>query len=337
MLVPNRHGQSESYRYGFNGKENDNEIMGEGNFQDYGMRMYNPRIGRFFSVDPLTARYSFLTPYQFASNRPIDGNDLDGKEWAICTNSITNPDGSILVTTELVIRVKVENQSTKMTDPNIVKAKSEAIKSRIEKDGNTTLTYKKDGKKYTENVSTVVILDYSPVSADDGNIAYLVFDDRVTKKATNITTNVVGNTTTTTTTTTSNITLGDTRGAINKFKVNMAITIDGIVVPDVDISETGSHEIFGHSGGLNHPWELKPLEILNSPNLNQQDLTNRNTQNIIDNFLNSDEIKPIESSLAPSGLNKVDPGQIKTLIKNVQDKSNYDPDELKTRKNLNYD
>jgi len=47
MLVPNRHGSSDSYRFGFNGKEMDNEVMGEGNFEDYGMRMYNPRIGRF--------------------------------------------------------------------------------------------------------------------------------------------------------------------------------------------------------------------------------------------------------------------------------------------------
>lgn len=35
------------YRYGFNRKENDNEIKGEGNQQDYGMRIYDPRIGRF--------------------------------------------------------------------------------------------------------------------------------------------------------------------------------------------------------------------------------------------------------------------------------------------------
>ncbi len=80
QLVPNRHGNSSSYRYGFNGKENDNEIMGEGNFEDYGMRMYNPRIGRFFNVDPLTKDYPELTPYQFASNTPIAGIDLDGLE-----------------------------------------------------------------------------------------------------------------------------------------------------------------------------------------------------------------------------------------------------------------
>jgi hypothetical protein len=54
--------------------------MGEGNFQDYGMRMYNPRIGRFFNEDPFTKKYPELTPYQFASNTPIQAIDLDGLE-----------------------------------------------------------------------------------------------------------------------------------------------------------------------------------------------------------------------------------------------------------------
>lgn len=36
-----------SYLYGFNGKENDNEAKDEGNEQDYGLRIYDPRIGRF--------------------------------------------------------------------------------------------------------------------------------------------------------------------------------------------------------------------------------------------------------------------------------------------------
>ncbi|QHS58053.1 deaminase domain-containing protein [Chitinophaga agri] len=69
------------YRYGFNGKENDNEVKGEGNQQDYGFRIYDPRIGKFLSVDPLTPKYPGLTPYQFASNRVIDGVDLDGLEY----------------------------------------------------------------------------------------------------------------------------------------------------------------------------------------------------------------------------------------------------------------
>ena len=53
----------------------------EGSQQDYGMRIYDPRAGRFLSVDPLTPKYPELTPYQFASNRPIDGIDMDGLEF----------------------------------------------------------------------------------------------------------------------------------------------------------------------------------------------------------------------------------------------------------------
>ncbi|MBD0376455.1 MAG: hypothetical protein ICV51_12585 [Flavisolibacter sp.] len=68
------------YRYGFNGKENDNEVKGEGNQQDYGMRIYDPRLGRFLSVDPLVKQYPELTPYQFASNTPIKAVDIDGLE-----------------------------------------------------------------------------------------------------------------------------------------------------------------------------------------------------------------------------------------------------------------
>jgi RHS repeat-associated protein len=84
-----------SYRYGFNGKENDNEVKGEGNQQDYGMRIYDPRIGKFLSVDPLTKGYPELTPYQFASNTPIAAIDIDGEESGIPMNGI-GPSGTPL-------------------------------------------------------------------------------------------------------------------------------------------------------------------------------------------------------------------------------------------------
>ena len=60
------------YRFSFNGKENDNEVKGDGNQQDYGMRIYDNRTGKFLSVDPLTKEYPELTPFQFASNNPIE-------------------------------------------------------------------------------------------------------------------------------------------------------------------------------------------------------------------------------------------------------------------------
>ena len=80
MQMPGRTYNSGNYRYGFNGKENDNEVKGDGNQQDYGMRIYDPRVGRFLSVDPLQKNYPELTPYQFSSNSPIENSDLDGAE-----------------------------------------------------------------------------------------------------------------------------------------------------------------------------------------------------------------------------------------------------------------
>ena len=80
-MMPGRKYQAGSwYRYGFNGKENDNEVKGEGNQQDYGLRIYDPRLGKFLSTDPLTKSYPWYSPYQFAGNNPIKFIDLDGGE-----------------------------------------------------------------------------------------------------------------------------------------------------------------------------------------------------------------------------------------------------------------
>jgi RHS repeat-associated core domain len=68
------------YRFGFNGKENDNDVKGWGNQQDYGMRIYDPRVGRFLSVDPISREYPWYTPYQFAGNTPMQAVDIDGLE-----------------------------------------------------------------------------------------------------------------------------------------------------------------------------------------------------------------------------------------------------------------
>ncbi len=77
------------HRYGFNGKEADYEgEINTLNTYDYGFRIYNPGIARFLSVDPLTKKFAMLTPFQFASNTPIQAIDLDGLE-AACINHYT--------------------------------------------------------------------------------------------------------------------------------------------------------------------------------------------------------------------------------------------------------
>ncbi|HVX91113.1 MAG TPA: thrombospondin type 3 repeat-containing protein [Candidatus Paceibacterota bacterium] len=60
MAQPGREMNIAGGRYGYNGKEMDNDwnngtavTGGEGNSNDYGFRTYDPRLGRFLSVDPL--------------------------------------------------------------------------------------------------------------------------------------------------------------------------------------------------------------------------------------------------------------------------------------------
>jgi len=83
MQMPGRHFSSSStYRYGFQGQEMDNEFKGKGNSVNYKYRMHDPRLGRFFAVDPLTSKYPHYTPYSFSGNKVIHMIELEGLEEA---------------------------------------------------------------------------------------------------------------------------------------------------------------------------------------------------------------------------------------------------------------
>ncbi|MCD4680190.1 MAG: hypothetical protein K8S00_07365 [Bacteroidales bacterium] len=80
--MPGRNFNSDEYRFGFQGQEKDDELKGVGNSINYLARIYDPRLGKFLSVDPLTKEYPWYTPYQFAGNKPIAFIDRDGEEEA---------------------------------------------------------------------------------------------------------------------------------------------------------------------------------------------------------------------------------------------------------------
>ncbi|WP_353779230.1 papain fold toxin domain-containing protein [Winogradskyella sp. 3972H.M.0a.05] len=80
MLIPRRHGATDSYRYGFQGQEKDDEVKGEGNSYNFGSRsIYDGRVARFISLDPDARKYPSMSPYAFAANNPIFLIDYDGR------------------------------------------------------------------------------------------------------------------------------------------------------------------------------------------------------------------------------------------------------------------
>lgn len=97
MQMPGRkYSIGNQYRYGFNGVENDNDVNGEGNSLSFKFRIYDPRLGKFLSVDPLSKSYPWLSSYQFASNTPIAAIDIEGGESKIVIQE-TNSDGQTVI------------------------------------------------------------------------------------------------------------------------------------------------------------------------------------------------------------------------------------------------
>jgi RHS repeat-associated protein len=78
MSMPGRTyiANSSSYRYGFNGKEKSPEISGGA--LSFEARIYDSRIGRFFTVDFLSKKLVNTSNYSFANCSPLDGIDFNG-------------------------------------------------------------------------------------------------------------------------------------------------------------------------------------------------------------------------------------------------------------------
>jgi RHS repeat-associated protein len=72
------------YRYGFQAQEEDAELW-EGAV-NYKYRVEDPRLGRFFSVDPLFRQYPFNGVYTFSENIVIWAIELEGLEACFTNN-----------------------------------------------------------------------------------------------------------------------------------------------------------------------------------------------------------------------------------------------------------
>lgn len=81
MSMPGRsYTSSLEYRYGLNGMEKNSEFNLSKDCYDFGSRIYDARLGRWLSIDPLYSKYTDISPYAYAANSPLYFIDIDGED-----------------------------------------------------------------------------------------------------------------------------------------------------------------------------------------------------------------------------------------------------------------
>ena len=89
MTLPDRSYNAHTYRHGFTGHEKESDLA-EGIYTtEY--RLYDARVGRWLSVDPLFEKYVGMSPYNYCAGNPVMMVDPDGKEVGV------NVDGETFV------------------------------------------------------------------------------------------------------------------------------------------------------------------------------------------------------------------------------------------------
>jgi RHS repeat-associated protein len=96
MQMPGRNG-GEDYRYAFNGMEYDPEVSGDGNSYTTEFRGYDPRLGKWKSLDPLMISFPYASPYVGFANNPVFYVDPNG---LAAINPTDPPKGLIVGLTE---------------------------------------------------------------------------------------------------------------------------------------------------------------------------------------------------------------------------------------------
>ena len=95
-------GRENNYLY--NGKELDTDFGL--NWYHYGARIYDPAIGRFTGVDPISDRFAHLSTYNYASNDPIKNIDLHGLQGLHYTKKDDNGNTSHVIERNVVVLTK---------------------------------------------------------------------------------------------------------------------------------------------------------------------------------------------------------------------------------------
>jgi len=284
-------------------------IKGDDNQQDYGMRIYDPRVGRFLSVDPIAREYPELTTYQFASNTPIMAIDLDGLEMSKKTE-----------TREIRLTVVLKNSSKSLgNEPDHGSEFMKDLKQQLTKDFEQTYSGNDaTGNAWIAKVDDIRVIydmkneDANEVSTlSEKTIVINLIDRKIAYNKDGTATYAGGEAERNT----------PSNGGVNVVYAEKTIDNFGYEVfrklSLENISNNIVHEL-GHKGNLGHPWEIEEKDEPIAPDMRHGKPYNSKTDSpkkeIKSNSMNS-MANPVES-LRSTG-SKMTPGQRQIVIESI--------------------
>ena len=161
MTMPGRSYNAHTSRHGFTGHEKESDLA-EGIYTtEY--RLYDARVGRWLSVDPLFEKYVGMSPYNYCDGNPVKLVDVDGRD-AQVTGSGTKEDPYV-VTAKYYYTKNGEHAISEETISGLKYAVSQ-----YNNDGKSWDYGKRENKKYVKFDLQLEEVDANPNFKVTGNI-----------------------------------------------------------------------------------------------------------------------------------------------------------------------